>query len=90
MRRSHVFGGIAAAILVLAAGCGKKEEPAAPTAAKPASAPAPAAASGGGDVIKIGHVSPLSGGQAAMGKDNENGARMAIEELKKTPGGSRS
>jgi branched-chain amino acid transport system substrate-binding protein len=80
MRRSYAFGGVAAAILVLAAGCGKKEEAAAPAAAKPASAPA-AAAAGGADVIKIGHVAPLSGGQAAMGKDNENGARMAIEDL---------
>jgi branched-chain amino acid transport system substrate-binding protein len=80
MRRSHAFGGVAAAILVLAAGCGKKEEPA-PAASKPASAPATAAASGDVQVIRIGHVAPLSGGQAAMGKDNENGARMAIEDL---------
>ena len=32
-------------------------------------------------VVKIGHVAPTSGGQAHLGKDNENGARMAIEEL---------
>ena len=32
-------------------------------------------------VVKIGHVAPVSGPQAAYGKDNENGARMAIEEL---------
>ena len=32
-------------------------------------------------VVKIGHVAPLSGGQAHYGKDNENGARMAIEDL---------
>ena len=32
-------------------------------------------------VVKIGHVAPLSGAQAHYGKDNENGARMAIEEL---------
>ena len=32
-------------------------------------------------VVKIGHVAPVSGGQAHYGKDNENGARMAIEEL---------
>ena len=37
----------------------------------------------GGDVevIKIGHVGPVSGPIAHLGKDNENGARMAIEEL---------
>jgi branched-chain amino acid transport system substrate-binding protein len=32
-------------------------------------------------VVKIGHVAPVSGPQAAYGKDNENGARMAIEDL---------
>jgi branched-chain amino acid transport system substrate-binding protein len=32
-------------------------------------------------VVKIGHVGPISGPQAAYGKDNENGARMAIEDL---------
>ena len=32
-------------------------------------------------VVKIGHVGPLSGPIAHLGKDNENGARMAIEEL---------
>ena len=32
-------------------------------------------------VVKIGHVGPTSGGIAHLGKDNENGARMAIEQL---------
>ena len=32
-------------------------------------------------VVKIGHVAPLSGPQAHYGKDNENGVRMAIEDL---------
>jgi len=32
-------------------------------------------------VIKIGHVAPLTGNQAHLGKDNENGARLAIEDL---------
>ena len=32
-------------------------------------------------VVKIGHVGPVSGPQAHYGKDNENGARMAIEDL---------
>ncbi|GAB4397952.1 MAG: branched-chain amino acid ABC transporter substrate-binding protein [Rhodoferax sp.] len=34
-------------------------------------------------VVKIGHVAPVSGPQASYGKDNENGARMAIEDLNK-------
>ncbi|HWI82702.1 branched-chain amino acid ABC transporter substrate-binding protein [Ramlibacter sp.] len=32
-------------------------------------------------VVKIGHVAPMSGPQAHYGKDNENGARMAVEDL---------
>ncbi|MBI5258590.1 MAG: branched-chain amino acid ABC transporter substrate-binding protein [Burkholderiales bacterium] len=32
-------------------------------------------------VVKIGHVGPISGAQAHYGKDNENGARMAIDDL---------
>jgi len=32
-------------------------------------------------VIKIGHVGPLSGAIAHLGNDNENGARLAIEDL---------
>lgn len=32
-------------------------------------------------IIRIGHVAPLSGQIAHLGKDNENGARMAIDAL---------
>jgi branched-chain amino acid transport system substrate-binding protein len=64
---------LAAAALVVA--CGKKEETVAPAVAP--AAPAVAAA----PVVKIGHVGPTSGAIAHLGKDNENGARMAIEEL---------
>ncbi len=32
-------------------------------------------------VVRIGHVGPTSGAIAHLGKDNENGARMAIDEL---------
>ena len=35
-------------------------------------------------VVKIGHVAPLSGGQAHYGKDNENGAKLAIADLNKS------
>jgi branched-chain amino acid transport system substrate-binding protein len=34
-------------------------------------------------VVKIAHVGPITGPIAHLGKDNENGARMAIEELNK-------
>lgn len=53
--------------------CGQKEEP------KPVAAPAPAAKPE--IVVKIGHVAPMTGPQAHLGKDNENGARLAIEDL---------
>ena len=61
---------------VILAACGKKEE-------APAPAPAPAAAPAAPEnlVVKIGHVGPTSGAIAHFGKDNENGAKMAIEEL---------
>lgn len=58
------------------AACEKKEE----TAAAPASAAAPVTAPAI-EVIKIGHVGPLSGPIAHLGKDNENGARMAVDEI---------
>ena len=32
-------------------------------------------------VVKIGHSGPLSGANAFAGKDNENGVRLAVEEL---------
>ncbi|WP_298934233.1 branched-chain amino acid ABC transporter substrate-binding protein [uncultured Ramlibacter sp.] len=32
-------------------------------------------------VVKIGHVAPVSGAQAHYGKDNENGVRMALEDI---------
>ena len=33
--------------------------------------------------VVIGHVAPMSGSQAHYGRDNENGVRMAIEDLNK-------
>ncbi|MFZ6736059.1 branched-chain amino acid ABC transporter substrate-binding protein [Undibacterium sp. Ji42W] len=38
-------------------------------------------ASGQDLLVRIGHVSPLSGASAHMGKDTEEGARMAVDEL---------
>jgi branched-chain amino acid transport system substrate-binding protein len=32
-------------------------------------------------VVKIGSVEPLTGGAAHLGKDNENGVRLAVEEI---------
>lgn len=57
--------------------CGQKEEP------KPVAAPAvPAAPAPKPEItVKLGHVAPMTGPQAHLGKDNENGALLAIEEL---------
>jgi branched-chain amino acid transport system substrate-binding protein len=33
------------------------------------------------EVVKIGHVAPLTGANAHLGKDTENGARLAVEEI---------
>lgn len=70
---------IAAALALV--GCAQKEEP------KPAPAPAPAPVAAPVPppkpevTVKLGHVAPLTGPQAHLGKDNENGARMAVDEL---------
>ncbi len=58
---------LVAAAVALAA-CGKQEA-AAPAAATDAL------------VVKIGHVGATSGAVAHLGKDNENGARLAVDEL---------
>ncbi|QWE20323.1 branched-chain amino acid ABC transporter substrate-binding protein [Polynucleobacter sp. AP-Kolm-20A-A1] len=61
---------LSVATLILA-GCGKGGD-------KTAAAPAD------GVEVKIGHVAPLTGPIAHLGKDNENGARLAIEEINKS------
>ncbi len=66
---------IAAAVALI--GCGE-QKPAAKSESKAASAPAAPAAAGA--EVRIGHVAPLTGGIAHLGKDNENGARLAIDE----------
>ena len=56
---------LSVAVAVALMACGKKDET--PATAKEM-------------VIKIGHAAPLTGPQSHLGKDNENGARLAIEE----------
>jgi len=70
---------------IAVAGCGKKEEAAPAPGAETAAAPA-------GKVVRIGHAAPLSGDISHLGKDNENGAVLAIEEANRkgiTIGGER-
>src|SRR5437879_5225040 len=58
------FGVLAIAAMVVLTGCGED---------KKARSPATLA-------IAIGSAAPLTGGIAHLGKDNENGARLAVEE----------
>ncbi|UCV15384.1 branched-chain amino acid ABC transporter substrate-binding protein [Quatrionicoccus australiensis] len=62
-----------AAVFALGA-CGEKEE------AKPVAVPAVPAAKPE-VVVKLGHVAPMTGPQAHLGKDNENAAKLAVDEL---------
>src|SRR5438876_3119835 len=61
---------VAAAVLALY-GCGKEE---------PKKAEAPKAAAEESVTVKIGHAGPLTGGIAHLGKDDENGVHLAIDE----------
>ena len=72
MQTTMKFVVIAAAVGALAA-CGNSDGEADATAPEPEQ-DAPL-------VVKIGHVGPTSGPIARLGKDNENGGRMAIEAL---------
>jgi branched-chain amino acid transport system substrate-binding protein len=67
---SGVLAAVAATAVAFGlAGCGKKDDQ---------------AAGGSGSsvqrVVKIGHAAPLTGGIAHLGKDNENGVRLAVDE----------
>ncbi len=66
---------LVAAALVTLYGCGKEEPK--KEAAAPAAPAAPAIPEA---TVKIGHVGPTTGPQAHLGKDNENGARLAIDD----------
>ncbi len=71
MNRRHALSIVLA--LAITYGCGKEAPPPAPKAEAPKPAPE--------IVVKIGSVAPLTGPQAHLGKDNDNGARLAIEEI---------
>ena len=64
--------------LVTAYGCGQKEEP--KKAAEAPKAAAPAAPADETVTVKIGHAGPLTGGIAHLGKDDENGVHLAVDE----------
>jgi branched-chain amino acid transport system substrate-binding protein len=64
MIRSY-FGVVAIAVIAAVSGCGEDKKK---------------AQASGKLTIAIGSVAPLTGGIAHLGKDNENGARLAVEE----------
>jgi len=72
MNVTHKLGltAVAAAVFALY-GCGKEE---------PKKAEAPKAPAEDVVVVKIGHAGPLTGGIAHLGKDDENGAHLAVDE----------
>ncbi|WP_434107121.1 branched-chain amino acid ABC transporter substrate-binding protein [Paraburkholderia caffeinilytica] len=69
---------IVAAVAMLTA-CGKKQESEAGASASAATAAAAPASEA--TVVKIGHAAPLTGSIAHLGKDNENGAQLAVDEI---------
>lgn len=81
MRLSNPSGKFPGIALILATtlalvACGQKEEP------KPVAPATPAAPPPKPEVtVKLGHAAPLTGPQAHLGKDNEYGAQLAVEEL---------
>jgi len=58
------FGAVAIAVIAAVSGCGEDKK----------------VQASGKLTIAIGSVAPLTGGIAHLGKDNENGARLAVEE----------
>src|SRR5499427_10691440 len=65
---------VAAAVFALY-GCGKEEPKKAEAPKAPAAAPAEEVVT-----VKIGHAGPLTGGIAHLGKDDENGVHLAVDE----------
>src|SRR5438046_10727288 len=75
MNMSRTLGlSLVAAALMTAYGCGK-EEPKKAAEAPKAAAPAEEVVT-----VKIGHAGPLTGGIAHLGKDDENGVHLAVDE----------
>lgn len=66
---------LVAAALITVYGCGKEEPKKSAEAPKATAAPAEETIT-----VKVGHAGPLTGGIAHLGKDDENGARLAVDE----------
>ena len=75
MKNLFALSILAAAVAMTA--CSKKPEETTPATG----AATTTASASGATIIKIGHAAPLTGPQAHLGKDNENGVRLAVDEL---------
>lgn len=76
MKYSSLVKGIIPLLCVTLAACGKQESTdtaTTPTALQTSAQP-------NEQIVKIGAAAPLTGPQSHLGKDNENGTRMAIDE----------
>lgn len=73
MRTTTQLVSVSVAAAVLMMGCGQEAPPPAPAVQAPPAPPQPV-------IVKIGHVAPLTGPIAHLGKDNENGVRLAVDE----------
>lgn len=76
MKYSSLAKGIIPLLCVTLAACGKQESTdtaTTPTALQTSAQP-------NEQIVKIGAAAPLTGPQSHLGKDNENGTRMAIDE----------
>jgi branched-chain amino acid transport system substrate-binding protein len=83
MRPIHTIGvTLVTAAIVGMYGCGKEEpKQAAAPKTETAATPAPAAAPADDTItVKIGSAGPLTGEIAHLGKDNDNGVRLAIDQ----------
>ena len=74
MKRSHQLG-LAVALALGLAACGQKDEPKKADSSTPAAPAAPA-----GTTVTIAHAGPLTGSIAHLGKDDENGVALAIDQ----------
>src|SRR4051812_26907880 len=75
MKRSHQLG-LAVAMAFGLAACGQKDEAKKTDASGSTAAPAAAA----GTTVTIAHAGPLTGSIAHLGKDDENGVALAVEQ----------
>ena len=76
MKIAHKLGlTLVAAALMATYGCGKEEPKKVAEAPKAPAPPAEEVAT-----VKIGHAGPLTGGIAHLGKDDENGVHLAVDE----------